>query len=309
MPDRNVFGILLVSGAVAFGAVAVAFMTISDERESAENARSEVVALSSEAAASTSRSAETDSDGDGVPDWKETLLGLDPSSPDTDGDGVPDGEWVAQNAGAAAFTSTSAENAPAYVAPNILAPSDALGREVFAAYLALKEGGSLDETAILESVDDIVARRTEEGGTAKHYGVADLTVTPDDSASAIAAYRAQVDRAIARANAVPEYELKTVYTLLETSDLSYAGILLDNADIYRSIADELLSITVPAARASVHITLVNALVDAAYAVEALGNGYRDPYEMLFAVNLFVASEDRFGDAYADFDALTPQQTP
>jgi len=33
-----------------------------------------------------------DSDGDGLPDWVEDLLGTDPYNPDTDGDGLPDGD-------------------------------------------------------------------------------------------------------------------------------------------------------------------------------------------------------------------------
>jgi hypothetical protein len=32
-----------------------------------------------------------DSDRDGLPDRKETTMGLDPNNPDTDGDGIPDG--------------------------------------------------------------------------------------------------------------------------------------------------------------------------------------------------------------------------
>jgi len=32
-----------------------------------------------------------DSDGDGLPDWKEREIGTDPHNPDTNGDGIPDG--------------------------------------------------------------------------------------------------------------------------------------------------------------------------------------------------------------------------
>ena len=39
---------------------------------------------------------ELDSDGDGLPDWFEMLIGTDPFDPDTDGDGLTDGEeyWI-----------------------------------------------------------------------------------------------------------------------------------------------------------------------------------------------------------------------
>ncbi|WP_104033410.1 hypothetical protein, partial [Vibrio jasicida] len=35
---------------------------------------------------------EVDTDGDGIPDFREPELGLDPTNPDTDGDGIPDGQ-------------------------------------------------------------------------------------------------------------------------------------------------------------------------------------------------------------------------
>src|SRR5207247_5691563 len=35
-----------------------------------------------------------DSDGDGLPDWVEIMIGTDPFNPDTDGDGLSDGDEV-----------------------------------------------------------------------------------------------------------------------------------------------------------------------------------------------------------------------
>ncbi len=43
----------------------------------------------------TSSDAEVDSDHDGLPDWFENAVGLDPQKADTDGDGVADGIEVA----------------------------------------------------------------------------------------------------------------------------------------------------------------------------------------------------------------------
>src|SRR5205823_1183203 len=37
-----------------------------------------------------------DTDGDGLPDTLETLVGTDPTNPDSDGDGLPDGAEVVQ---------------------------------------------------------------------------------------------------------------------------------------------------------------------------------------------------------------------
>lgn len=38
-----------------------------------------------------------DTDGDGLPDWQETIWGTDPNNPDTDGDGTSDGKEVNEN--------------------------------------------------------------------------------------------------------------------------------------------------------------------------------------------------------------------
>lgn len=41
--------------------------------------------------------AQKDTDGDGIKDWEEVIIGTDPKNPDTDGDGTPDGKEIQQN--------------------------------------------------------------------------------------------------------------------------------------------------------------------------------------------------------------------
>jgi hypothetical protein len=53
--------------------------------------------LSASDANATSSVMTLDSDGDGLPDWKEILYGTDPHNIDTDGDGTPDGEEINEN--------------------------------------------------------------------------------------------------------------------------------------------------------------------------------------------------------------------
>lgn len=56
-----------------------------------------------------------DTDGDGIPDWREILLGLNPNKKDTDGDGIPDDEEETSHpsAGSSFFSSFD----PSFIPP------------------------------------------------------------------------------------------------------------------------------------------------------------------------------------------------
>lgn len=309
MANRNTFGILLISGAVALSAVFVALVTTHFEQKDVQelgDAHLESVAAENRAG---SGDASADPDGDGVPNWKEALFGTDPNNPDTDGDGVSDGEEIAQGSSATVFGTEPQEKSP-YVAPSALAPSDALGRELFAAYLSLKQEGDLNNDNLSSAINDIVMRHAPDMGEGVgRYTKSDLSVSTDESAAARAAYRARVDAAIAKAEAIPEYEMQTVYNLIETSDLEHARTLIENAVVYQNVLEELVAMQVPASRATAHVNLVNAIDRLAYAVAKLGTSYTDPYTMLVAVNLFVESEKNLSSAFVAFNSLTPPKTP
>ena len=67
-------------------AVSYAFYGDQGTVKQVQDSASERVALNTERMSL----AETDTDGDGLPDWEEALWGTDPNNADSDGDGVPD---------------------------------------------------------------------------------------------------------------------------------------------------------------------------------------------------------------------------
>jgi len=305
MNNRNNFGILLISGAVALCAIFIAIFTTQNQPE--DKSSQETTVITTDEGGVSRTSAAGDQDEDRLPNWKEALLGTDPDKSDSDGDGTNDGDEVAAGSDPLVF-GTEPKTQKKYTAPTALSPTDALGRELFATYLGLKENGQLNSTSINASIDEVVARYVKETDIPT-YALTDIVIGTDESTTAHTNYRKRVDAALSNADNVKEYELKTVYSLLETSDLEYAKVLINDAAIYQAIVEELLAIPTPASKATTHIDLVNALSAAAYAVRALGDGHNDPYELLVAVNLFVESEKTLNDVYLAFNTLTPPLTP
>ena len=299
MNGSKQFGVLALAGLVSLSAIALVLFTSQGTKEQSGN--TELVATPEPSR--TLSSADQDSDGDGLPDWKEVLYNTDPHNPDSDGDGVSDGDEAAQGSNPArSGTETSSSG---YTAPNGLPTSEALGREVFAAYLSLKQEGAIDDTAVATAVEGVVSEHLRDNAPLQaHYTIKDISQSAADDEAARASYRAQVDAAIAKADAVPEYELSTAYRLLDTENLSHADTLKEDAEIYREITDDLLALSVPASYAKTHLDLINAFDAIASAVHELSVRYGDPYDMLVAVNVFVAAEKRFTETYRAFDVLT-----
>jgi len=292
--------VLALAGLVSLSAIGVVFLT---SRQSAEQAEVGDLVAVHEPTASVLASADQDSDNDGLPDWKEALYGTDPRNPDSDGDGVSDSDEVAAGSNPAKEGTDAFSNG--YTAPSGLPTSEALGREVFAAYLSLKQDGAFDDQAVGTAVESIVSQHLADGTAPQpRYTIKDIKQSSADDGAARASYRAKVDTAIAKADAVPEYELSTAYRLLDTEDLSHADTLGEDAKIYRAIANDLLALPVPASYAKAHLDLVNAFDMLAGAVSELSIRYSDPYDMLVAVNIFVTAEKQFTETYRVFDSLT-----
>src|SRR3989344_5439653 len=111
-----------------------------------------------------------DTDGEGVLDWEEGLLGLDPTKTETTA-GTPD-ITVANKLRAKESTDIStAEGAP----EENLTETDKFSRELFSTVAALEQSGSLDETTGQKMVDSLV-NSIGNSAQRKIYTVADLNI-------------------------------------------------------------------------------------------------------------------------------------
>ena len=111
-----------------------------------------------------------DTDGDGVLDWEESLLGLDPTNTETTA-GTPD-ITVANKLRAEESTDIStAEGAP----EENLTETDKFSRELFSTVTALEQSGSLDEITGQKMVDSLV-NSIGNSAQRKIYTLADLNI-------------------------------------------------------------------------------------------------------------------------------------
>jgi hypothetical protein len=125
-----------------------------------------------------------DGDGDGVLDWEESLLGLDPTKSETT-PGTPD-LTTANKLRAESYAGASTEGGELGAEEN-LTETDKFARELFATATALEQSGSLDQ-ATADKMAASLAEHITNSPQGKVYTLTDLRITNDNSLVAIKKY-------------------------------------------------------------------------------------------------------------------------
>lgn len=249
-----------------------------------------------DAAPLTPQSYDTDTDGDGVRDWEEALLGFDPHNPDTNNDGVSDAEALAQQRGEAAPAALSDTSATT----TEVAPSEALVREVFGTYILSKQEGVFDRSWF----DDVLARTTHayfsERSEAR-FTLDDITTVPDTSHEAVRAYRDAFAEAIVPVTTITEYELTTYGRAIEHNSAADFEALARAAEVYRGIVDTLLALPVPEDAAQVHLDMIHAFDLFAAVLVDMSADSTDPLASFVRIRDFVEKADAVRIAYSQLD--------
>lgn len=235
-----------------------------------------------------------DSDGDGLRDWEEVLLGLNPNNPDSNGDGITDGDEIA------AARKVFEESGQSSVTTASSTRTDSLTREIFSAYIQSKQQGAYDGQAF----DFMIAQATNAQFASRptaRYTRNDITTTPDTSAERTLKYQQEFQAAITPVTTITEYELTTYGRAIETGSADEFDKLITAATVYDTIAQTLLSLTVPEDAAQAHLDLVNSFDTFSQILMVMGSNPEDPVLTFVSTRNFIEGEDAIKTAYSQMD--------
>lgn len=251
-----------------------------------------------------------DSDGDGLPDWEESLWGTDPYNPDTDGDGTPDGEEVRNNRH-----------------PRVAGPNDEISdahKEII--YLDTQRkpvsGNQIVEETVIpraflaagkqatgygvsqEEINTIFDPLVEEAQRdISFYTRNDLSISA--SASLENYYRTLLTTTIKYAQEEAEFEAPSTLlarVIAEENVEQNIDTLNELVDIYSSMRNDLLKMRVPSAFVGDHLKIVNAYSTIIYGLEQVALAAEDPASALIGSQQLEKSYDQIQKAYYEISA-------
>ena len=251
-----------------------------------------------------------DSDGDGLPDWEETLYGTDPHKVDTRGLGKTDGEAVAEGLivpkavadlpAPADATSTTATNL-GLSSPGEGSLTDIFSKNFFSIYLAAKDAAGRELTK--DEISNLAANAVEKL-TASVKPPADFRTARDirvegSGADALRTYAATAETVFAtHTTNYPKSELEYLKEAVDGNTAALENVR-DIAAAYRAIASGLAALTVPIEVRDAHVALVNALAGVGVLANDFTKYDTDPLLVMLATTQYANVVTHLHDAFVN----------
>lgn len=242
---------------------------------------------------------ETDTDGDGLPDWEEALWDTDPNNPDTDGDGVNDqrsavavADWRDAGAGFDAVR-------PGDFSAGVTNATQVIAQELLGTYMTQVQQqnpspSAEDQNVLVENA----LRASVETLRAPTFTLSDAVTVPV-SAEASATYVRNLKNAVVNVAEGAEQD-STLLVHLSAGDADAAEGLVKRADHYKEQVETLKNMAVPEDVASAHVQFVSALMGYAHTLEGIASYEEDPIRAAAALQMLMVYDTRLS---ASLDAL------
>jgi hypothetical protein len=202
-----------------------------------------------------------DSNKNGIPDWEETLWGLDPQ-----GDGPSNKEFISIKKQAL----TPPEEIGDKNDEKPLSENENLSREFFAVIMSLQQTNNLDSIS-MQAIADAIGKKIVASSLADIYIRSMLTIKETTSESTSNYFDSFKNLTLAYKDKNIGDELIFIAEALQNNDPQALEVVKTVATAYRSFGKELVKIPVPVKFAGTHLSLANNYEKTAQSIEGLAH--------------------------------------
>lgn len=217
---------------------------------------------------------EVDSDGDGMKDWEEILLGSSPNDPKSKG------SISTKSAVTSDLTKKTAEK---------LSPIDLLSRDFFARYMELRQIGISADKASQEEL----ASRTFDNiafPQPKSYKISEILTKTDNSKEAVKQYALEIGMIFKKYGIKSRNEAVITKEAVEKEDASLLKEIDPIIISYKDIINGLIKVVAPQTMNIMHLDLLNSMNGVLFMAQSFRNSETDPTASLQAAGYYQTAE-------------------
>lgn len=233
-----------------------------------------------------------DTDGDGLKDWEEVLIGSSTRNPDTDSDGTTDGEEVRLNRNPLVKgPKDKSQNTSTITTSEKLEPIDAVSREFFARYMQLKQVGLSTDA---QSQQELITSTVNSVGLSepKAYTTADIVTQDDNGIDAIKKYGNSLGSVIQKNMISSRNEGEIAKEAFEKENFEILKELDPIIENYRKLINGFILIPTPRALATLHADFLTGMNAALFTAQSFRESGSDPISGLQAIGQYTIAEQK-----------------
>lgn len=297
LPSKKVFIVVVIATLILVASIAISkdegLKNVSDEQNL------EIIAQT--------ESKLTDSDGDGLEDWKEELFETDKNNPDSDGDGVLDGEQFASKKIYPEITpislyeqyglqGDSTKEAGSNTDGNV---TQSLYSNAVNSYASLGEEGltSDAEKSLIDSLSSTVVLPSK----INPYSIYDAQITTETTVEILDQYLLDFLEVLSNnADAYNSDPLELINSWDETKDPNILTELLSIQRSYEILANDFMQTTVPFDMVENHIDIANNFYNTSIILKDISEIDIDPVKSMLGGATYAQYRTERSDLIIDF---------
>lgn len=219
---------------------------------------------------------ETDTDGDGVPDWEEVIWKTDLNKPNTYG--IPDKSYISQKTEEEKnATSTSAT----------LNNTERLSQELFTQYVALQQAGQLNDAAI-KTMTERIAQSADVTSANTLYTASSFKTFSNSDNVRMQTYANNLMNI--NSKYITNFKNKTENLQITLGNPDFAKTMAEASTYYSKMAAELSRIPIPEGAVQYHLAYVNTIEQSAEGLLEFSKYTDDPLSSLVGIQRHAKAE-------------------